>query len=473
MYDEKSKMIDSHAHLFYSDYKSDLRDVIKRAIDTGIKYIVVPATDLSTSTEAIRLAENYDEIYAAVGIHPHESAKAKKDDLAEIEKLSGHKKVVAIGEIGLDYYYDFSPPTTQQDIFQEMLGLAVARNLPVIVHTRESINVTVAIVGKIVQENPDWRRRMWNPNGTVPPPRGVFHCFSGNTEDAWKVIERGFYVSYPGIITFKNSPVLDTVKSIGYDHLLLETDAPYMTPVPLRGKRNEPTNLHLIANRIAEIFETSVEDVIRTTSFNAKRLFGIGERPEPRIAYQLENSLYLNITIRCNADCVFCDRKGEAVVKGYALNIEKEPSIEEIIKAIGDPRKYKEVVFCGYGEPTIRLDVVKSVATWIKEQGGKVRLNTDGHGNIINKRNIVPELVGIIDVVSISYNTSDPEQYGALMRIDGNKYHRAMTEFTLECKKHLPKVVMTIVDLPEVDLEKAKFEVENQIGVEFRPRPYF
>jgi TatD DNase family protein len=144
-----------------------------------------------------------------------------------------------------------------------------------------------------------------------------------------------------------------------------------------------------------------------------------------------------------------------------------------VIDEIGDPSKYDDIAFCGYGEPTIRLDAVKEISRWVKEHGGKTRINTDGHGNIINKRNIVPELVGLIDAVSISLNTTDPKQYGDLMRVDGEKHFRAMVDFAKEAAKHLPRVVMTIVDLQDVDKEKARRLVEDEIGADFQVRPFF
>ena len=286
-------------------------------------------------------------------------------------------------------------------------------------------------------------------------------------------MELGFFVSYPGIVTFKNSSVIETLKSVGYDHILLETDSPYLAPVPLRGRRNEPANVVLIAQKIAEVFGASVEDVARASRFNTKKLFNIGPFDPPRISYKLKNSLYLNITIRCNADCVFCDRKGEAIVKGHNLKIEKEPTVEEVLADIGDPKEYDEIVFCGYGEPTIRLDTIKDVARWVKEHGGRVRLNTDGHGTVINHRNIVPELIGLIDSVSISLNSINPEQYGNLMHLDGQKYHQAMVDFARECVKQLPEVVMTVVGMQEIDIPSAREFVQKTIGAQFRVRPYF
>lgn len=465
--------IDSHAHIFFEDYQADREEVLKRAQDAGVEAILVPGTTLETSLEAVELAEKYPSVYACVGIHPHEASKATPQVLEEIEKLSRNSRVVAIGEIGLDFHYDFSPREVQRNVFKEQIQIAIRRNLPIVVHTRESLDEATSAVEHAVQGNSAWRVDLLSVHTRVPAARGVFHCFPGGAEDVWRLLELGFFVSYPGIVTFKNSNSIETLKEIGFDHILLETDSPYLAPVPLRGKRNEPANITLIAEKIAEAFDVTVEDVARAARFNTKKLFNIGPTNPPQIVYKLRNSLYLNITIRCNADCIFCDRMGEAIVKGHNLKIEREPTTEDVIQAIGDPTRFDEIVFCGYGEPTIRLDVVKQVARWVKGKGGRVRLNTDGHGNVINHRNIVPELVGLIDSVSISLNSVDPKQYGELMGIDGERYHAAMIEFARECKKHLPEVVMTVVGMNELDASAAKDFVEREIGAEFRVRPYF
>ena len=465
--------IDSHAHLYLEDFRTDLEEVLSRAKDAGVETIIVPGTTVETSLGAIALPEKYPNVYACVGIHPHDASKASADALAKIERMTEHKKVVAVGEIGLDYHYDFSPRDLQQEVFKKQIQIAIRRNLPIVVHTRESQDDTIAAVHEAVKANPGWRVEESSVHAHVAARRGVFHCFPGGPEEANRLMELGFFVSYPGIVTFKNSPVIETLKSVGYDHILLETDSPYLAPAPLRGKRNEPANVVLIAQKIAEVFGASVEDVARAARFNTKKLFNIGPFDPPRIAYKLKNSLYLNITIRCNADCIFCDRKGEAIVKGHNLKIDKEPSVQEVLDAIGGPENYEEIVFCGYGEPTIRLDVIKEVARWVKEKGGRVRLNTDGHGNVINHRNIVSELVGLIDSVSISLNSIDPGQYGELMRLDGEKYHAAMVDFARECVKQLPEVVMTVVGMHDIDIAAAREFVQKNIGAGFRVRPYF
>ncbi len=471
-------LIDTHAHLFFKDFKDNLEEVIKRAQDAGVGYIICPATDLHTSRQSIELAEKYDFIYAAIGFHPHDADKANKKNLAEIEKLSHHPKVVAIGEIGLDYHYNYSPRIKQKEIFSLQIDIARKRNLPIIVHTREAENDVLEIIEEKIKLDRKWRNNLSHPLSRFPSPKGVFHCFPGDAKLAWRVINLGFYISLTGPVTYNYNPgkpnlMIEVAKNVSAEHILLETDCPFLSPYPYRGKRNEPAYVKYIAEKIAEFQNLSVKDIERSSYFGVHKLFGIGKYPEPTFIYQIRDSLYLNITIRCNADCIFCDRKGEAMVKGNNLSIEREPTYEEIIQAIGDPKKYREIVFCGFGEPTIRMDVVTSVSRWVKENGGTVRLNTDGHGNIINHRNIVPELVGLVDSISISLNSTDHEQYGKLMRVDGHRFFNAMVEFAKECVRYKFDVIMTVVNLEEIDKEKARIFIEKEIGAKFKSRPLF
>jgi TatD DNase family protein len=195
-----------------------------------------------------------------------------------------------------------------------------------------------------------------------------------------------------------------------------------------------------------------------------------GGKPQPIYTYKIGRALYVNVTNRCNADCVFCDRKGAATVHGYLLKMKpsQEPAADVYISEIGDPRKFSEIVFCGYGEPTLRWDIVKQVAGYVKQHGGFTRMNTNGHGNFINKRDITPELKGLLDTVSISLNSTDAEQYAALMRV-APRMHAEMIEFARKAKD-FTRVVMSIVGIAAVDAAAAKKLVIDQVGVEFRER---
>ena len=451
--------IDTHAHLFFPNFAEDIDEVINRAKESGIDYIIVPSTDLKNAAQAIELSEKYDFIYAAVGIHPHDTKDWDNSLIPKIEELSKHKKVVAVGEIGLDYYYDFSPKEKQIEAFKAQIELALRINKPVIIHNRESDKDMMEII------------RSYRDSGL----KAQFHCFNGTLEDAKELIRMNHFISFTGNITFKKSDSLrDTLSNLSLESIMLETDSPFMTPEPYRGKRNEPSYVKLVADKMAEVHHLNTEDVARVTSYNVFRMFGIGSKPKTSYSYKIGNSLYLNITNRCNASCVFCDRDGEAVLSGYNLKLEKneEPPVDVYIKEIGDPTQYKEIVFCGYGEPTIRWETVKHVARYVKDTGGRTRLITNGHGSLINKRDITPELNGLIDTVSISFNSPDPKQYAELMGLS-TSYFNEMVSFAKNAKSYTEKVVMSIVSMNEIDIEKAKKIVEEKIGAEFRVRQYF
>ena len=451
-------LIDTHAHLFFSNFENDLDEVINRALNEGINYIIVPATDIKTSYQVLELCDKYDFIYGAVGVHPHDTKDWNSSQLTEIKNLAKHSKVVAIGEIGLDYYYDFSPKENQIEAFKSQINLAIELNLPVVIHNRESDEDML----KIIKE--------YCGSGL----KAQFHCYGSPLEYANEYIRMGHFVSFTGNITFKKADELrDILSKISLEHVMIETDSPFMTPVPHRGKRNEPVYVKLVAEKIAEVHNLSVEDIARFTSYNVFRMFGIGSKPGISFTYKIRNSLYINVTNRCNADCVFCERKGEAVRSGYNLKMSKEmePPAEVYIKEIGDPKKYDEIVFCGYGEPTIRWDVVKHVAAYVKENGGKTRLNTNGHGNYINHKDITPEMKGKIDSVSVSLNTSDPEEYTRIFRVDKKLFDEAI-KFIQGSKEYTDKIIVTIVDYDNVNQDKVK-KLTDEFGVEFRVREYY
>ncbi len=450
--------IDTHTHLFLKNFDDDRDEVINNAIDAGVKYMLVPGTDIETSKQAIELAEKYESVYAAVGVHPHDTKDWDDIWIDELRELAQHKKVVAIGEIGLDYFYDFSPKGKQHHAFEKQIELALELNLPIIIHNRESNNDIMEFARKYKE--------------TLL--KAQYHCFAGTVDNARELVEMGHYISFTGNITFKKADsVREVLSKVSVENILLETDSPFLTPVPYRGKRNEPKHIPLIAEVVAETHHLRIKDVARTTSWNAYKLFGIGEKMKLSFTYQIGESLYVNVTNRCNSDCVFCDRKGDAVINGYSLKMSKaeEPDADVYISEIGNPAKYKEIVFCGYGEPTIRWDVVKEIATYVKANGGKTRMNSDGHGNYINKHDITPELKDVIDTVSISLNSTDKVQYAKLMRVD-ESLHAEMIDFAKRAKE-FTNVVMSIVGISSVDTENAKQFVTNVIGVDFRVREYF
>jgi len=286
------------------------------------------------------------------------------------------------------------------------------------------------------------------------------------------LIEKGFLISIAGPVTFPKAEALrEVVRQVPIEHLLVETDAPYLAPVPMRGKRNEPAFVRHTAEAIAKIKGLTLEDVGRITSFNAMQLFGMGTMPERgQITYPIRNSLYLNITNRCTSACTFCVRYYTDFVKGHNLRLREEPTADQLIKEIGDPKRYDEIVFCGYGEPLLRLDVVKAVAAEVKRLGGRVRIDTNGHANLIHKRNVLPELAGLVDAVSVSLNAHNAEVYGKLSQPQfGAPAYEAVKAFIREAKKYIPDVTATVVTAPGVDVEACK-KIVDELGAKFRVR---
>lgn len=443
-------MIDSHCHL--EMFEEKISDVIRRAYDTGVSFIITIASDTESLEKVVKIAEDYPMVYASVGIHPHDAKDLNDKVMKKIFELSRHPKVVAIGEIGLDYHYDHSPRDIQRKAFEKQLELAKGIDLPVIIHSRESFEDTINILKK---------------SGVR---KGVMHCFSGNVNEAKRAIELGFFISISGVVTFKNSKkIKEVAKFVPDDYLMIETDAPYLAPEPMRGKKNEPSFLLYTAKALAEIREVTVEDIDRITSVNVKRLFRIGDLPKGEITYKIRDTLYLNITNRCTNVCSFCVRFHTDYVKGHNLRLEREPSAKELVDAIGDPKQYKEIVFCGYGEPFLRLDLIKEVGKWIKEQGGKVRINTNGQGNLIHGRKILPELEGLIDSISISLNAQDKETYNKICNPQYPDAYKSVIEFIKDAKKYIPYVQVTVVDVKEVDIKKCE-EIANSLGVRFKVR---
>lgn len=448
------RLIDTHCHLEMDVFDNDREEVIKRAKDSGIEAIITISSDFESNLKAVELACKYDFIYSSIGIHPHDAKDFSEKMFNKVKVLREKtNKVVAIGEIGLDYHYDNSPRSIQRNVFIEQLKYAKEVGLPVIIHSREAKNDTLNIV-----KDSDIKR-------------GVFHCFSGDIDMAEKIISMGFFISIAGPVTFKNARRLrEVAKIVPDEYLLIETDAPYLTPEPLRGKRNEPSYLFYTAKTVAEIRGISLEDLSRITTLNAKRLFAIGAIPEKgEIAYKIRNTLYLNLTNRCTNSCTFCIRFHTDYVKGHNLRLTVEPSEEDLKNAIGEPRKYKEIVFCGYGEPLLRLDVVKNVASWIKENNGKVRINTNGHGNLIHGRNILPELKGIVDSISISLDAQDEETYNKICKPIFKDAFSGVLSFIEEAKKNIPEVTVTVVTVKGVNVQKCK-EIAERLGVRFRVR---
>jgi TatD DNase family protein len=255
-------LIDTHAHLYWDSFEKDLAAVIDRAISNDVRQIINIATDLETGRQCISFAEQFDSLFATAGIHPNDAAKFDDTTITALKSALQHPKVVAIGEIGLDFYRDWCPPATQEKVFRKQLRLAVETGFPVIIHNRnagrEIVNVMKSEVGGGLS--------------------GVFHCFSEDAGLAQDVLDLGFHISFTGNLTFRKSHLPEVARLVPLHRLLLETDSPFLSPEPKRGRRNEPAHVVYIANKLSEVKEVSFDEIVQATTENATKLFGLGDR---------------------------------------------------------------------------------------------------------------------------------------------------------------------------------------------------
>lgn len=248
-------IFDTHAHYMKSDFGEDLENILAELPNKNVERVLAVGCDLPSSLEELALAERYDYIYAAAGIHPEYAAELPEDWESELEKLLAHKKVAALGEIGLDYHYPEPPKDIQRKIFVKQLEMAERLNMPVIIHSRDASGDTMEILKRY-------------------KPRGVLHCFSGSVETAREVVKLGMYIGFTGVLTFKNSKkAWAACEAVPIDRLLLETDCPYMAPVPHRGERSDSSMIAFTAAKMAEIKGVSTEEMIDIARRNGERLF--------------------------------------------------------------------------------------------------------------------------------------------------------------------------------------------------------
>jgi TatD DNase family protein len=254
-------MIDTHCHLDFKEYNKWREEAISNALSTGVHTMINIGADLNSSRNSIALAEKYDCIYATVGVHPHDASSYDDALEGELECLSVNKKVVAVGEIGLDFYRDLSPRGVQRRVFRRQLEMAIEKKLPVVIHSRDSFRETVDIIKEYAGELIG----------------GIFHCFPGTPRDAFEVIDLGFHISVGGVITFPKAKMADVATNVPLEYILLETDSPYLTPAPVRGKTNQPAYIRYIRDKLAALRKISVEEIEKATDRNARKVYRLAD----------------------------------------------------------------------------------------------------------------------------------------------------------------------------------------------------
>ncbi|MDA1196124.1 MAG: YchF/TatD family DNA exonuclease [Planctomycetota bacterium] len=463
MVTELPPLVDSHCHLTWDSFDEDRDDVLARMRAEGVAQAIVVATSVENAAQCAALCEGREGLYPTVGIHPNDVPEDVEAALQALDEALYGGGFVAVGETGLDYYRDNTVAEVQQRSFRHHCLRALENDLPVIVHIRDREGSWQAFddVGDIIEEHPGLR--------------GVIHCYTGDPAHATRYRAAGFYISFAGILTFpKGENVREAARSVPIEETLVETDAPFLAPVPKRGKRNEPTFVAHTARALAELKGLSEADVRRITTRNARRLFRLpAEETAGPPTYRIRNSLYVNLTNACDARCTFCPRTHDDFeVKGHDLRRAKDPRFEEIVAAIEDPTAYDEIVFCGFGEPTLRMETLKQVAAWVHERGGRTRLNTNGHADLINRRPTAPELVGLIDVVSVSLNAQDRETFErhcpSAFSPDG--FTPMLAWIRAAHAAGLVVVCTAVGGLEGVDMAACQRLAEDELGVGWRAR---
>lgn len=253
------QLIDTHCHLYGQEFAQDIQAVIERAENEGVQQFYLPAVDSEVLAAMLQLEQDFPgKCFAMMGLHPCSVKEDYKQELALVGEWLGKRPFKAVGEIGLDYYWDKTFVEAQHLAFHQQIEWALQYQLPIVIHSRESMADCI----RIVQEH---------QKGNL---RGIFHCFTGTLEEAQQIIDLGFYLGIGGVITYKNTHLREVLKGVSMDHIVLETDAPYLTPVPFRGKRNESSYLKYIVEKVAEVKEIPIEEAAAITSANAKKIFG-------------------------------------------------------------------------------------------------------------------------------------------------------------------------------------------------------
>ena len=250
-------MIDTHAHIYLPEFDKDRLQIIDKAREAGVSKILMPAIDSSTHVAMLKSEESYPQCIPMMGLHPCSVKEDYEKELKVIDKYIRERRFIAVGEIGLDFYWDVSFREQQFDAFHKQIKLAIENNIPIAIHSRNAINECI----KVVQQ--------------YPRLRGVFHCFTGDVKQARQIIDCNFMLGIGGVVTFKNAGLDKVVKETGMNNVILETDAPYLAPEPFRGKRNEPAYTKIVAEKLSDIAGTSVEEIEKETTANATRLFNL------------------------------------------------------------------------------------------------------------------------------------------------------------------------------------------------------
>ncbi len=394
---------DSHCHLHFHHFDDDLDTVVEDSGKAGISHILIPSIDVETAEKSADIAEQYG-IYSAAAFHPEHLPEDStgEEEWLSIKRVLLRPNTVAVGETGLDYHHGTFEPEKQIRWFKRHIELAESIGYPLIVHSRGAESEVLKYL----------------PSSLSVPV--ILHCWGGDELLTDMALARDFYIGVNGPLTYKkNSRLRGLISRIPRDRLLTETDSPFLPPEPFRGRRNEPAFTRFITMKIRELWggDASIENTSYILWENAMRAYRL--HPENRradIVYQYRDSLYVNLTSRCQNDCNFCIRRAEDGLNGYCLRHREDPSESLVLSTVEafPIEDFSEIVFCGFGEPTLRSDLLMKSAGAAGARGVKTRLNTNGLCTSFLSNHQVVKLLHCFDSVSISLNASGAGEYNRI-----------------------------------------------------------
>jgi TatD DNase family protein len=453
-------MIDTHAHMTDSAFATDLDSVLDHARIEGVCSILTIGINIKDSIQCMKLSRDNTLCSASVGLHPHEADSWSRDTLSQLVPLV--PEATAVGETGLDYYYTFSERDNQITVFKAQLDLAIHFDKPLVIHCRDAYSDLLHILNMEKYES----------------CRGVIHCFTGSPEEAEQLIHMGFYLSFGGMLTFKNTQSLQTIfENLPNNRILFETDSPYLSPVPFRGKRNEPAHIRGTYERAAEIWGVGFEDIRRINRTNSYRLFGMGPGYQKgAVVYQIRSNLYINLTNRCRNRCAYCVRNTSQFLWGHHLWLERDPDYMDIVTELDRHSGSSEVVFCGYGEPLLRPDIVLRTAQYLRSKCRRIRINTSGHLDPgLDIATLVQQLAAVIDVIEISLGNPGISEYAEICRPcsdDQGDAWNMVEQFIHQCRKYDTWAVkLSCVTHPGINVDRCRNFAES-LGLPLKIRSY-
>lgn len=375
-------MIDSHAHLDHPLFREDIDDVIRRAVEDGVRAVVNIGYDPDSARATADFVERYDFFFGVLGTHPHDASGHSLEYELELKELLDRPRMIGVGEIGLDYHYDHSPRDVQRKVFRRMLWLARLKDKPIVIHCRDADR---DVLDMLASERMNFR--------------GIFHAFNHGPAEATKATELGLYLGIGGVATFKKSRLLDILHAIPLDRIVLETDCPYLAPAPWRGKRNEPAMVGRVVESLSRIHGVPPADVVKQTTENFALAMRIEEKTLPPPVYKIGNRVYIHTTP---------DTKPDSLAQ---LAVDAVGSDAGGSRGKGGGKRPQEAVICGFYDPLERIDQVTAVARRLREEGVRVRVITGSRGYAAVGRETNDALAGLVDALSVRLFGVTPAQH--------------------------------------------------------------